>query len=490
VKTTFRPVTSTMIIFMSLFLVAETMAMVYRYDSNDVHTDIPDLGTIYSSLTVPDSFTIKDVNLVLDITHTYDIDLDAYLVAPDGTQVELFTDVGGSGNNFENTILDDECPISIKDGSAPFTGCYRPEGNLLDFDGLIAQGIWKLKITDDAGVEYGVLKSWSLIIDYWPITMAPTRPLPPKGTADVPVDTCLTWDCNFAPTGTTWDVYLGTNPNELQPVAFDLTEPNLWVNLDVKTLYYWQVLAKSEYGQSLGPIWSFETSADPNSFSFRFGQIVSGLIGAKGEIDTYTFFAKAEDTVLIRMSVPSVYPYTEPEIRLYGPDGRELASVYMPELSGPAEILYFLPDDGQYTVEACDHGLDETGSYGMFIQRVNNPARDCREVKGPGNATAVDFGQNVSASVSAVGQVDTYTFSARARDTVLIRLSVPSVYPYKEPEIRLYGPYGRELASVYMPERSGPAEILYFLPFDGQYTVLACDHWSDETGDYTLSLEQ
>jgi hypothetical protein len=87
-----------------------------------------------------------------------------YLIAPDSTRVELFTDVGGSGDNFLNTVLDDEASVEIISGSAPFEGSYRPEGCLSAFDCDSIAGTWTLEVTDDFGVGSGTLNSWSLII--------------------------------------------------------------------------------------------------------------------------------------------------------------------------------------------------------------------------------------------------------------------------------------------------------------------------------------
>ena len=42
-----------------------------------------------------------------NITHTYNSDLDIFLIAPNGTRVELSTDNGTSGDNFIDTIFDD-----------------------------------------------------------------------------------------------------------------------------------------------------------------------------------------------------------------------------------------------------------------------------------------------------------------------------------------------------------------------------------------------
>jgi len=132
------------------------------YPSSDTPIAIPDPGTVNSSINVPDGLTIDDVNLTLDITHSWDEDLDVYLISPQGTRVELFTDVGGSGDNFTNTTLDDECATPISSGTAPFTGCYQPEGSLSDFDGEDSSGVWTLELSDDFGADAGTLEAWSL----------------------------------------------------------------------------------------------------------------------------------------------------------------------------------------------------------------------------------------------------------------------------------------------------------------------------------------
>jgi len=132
------------------------------YPSSDTPKAIPDPGTVNSSINVPDGLTIDDVNVTLDITHSWDEDLDVYLISPQGTPVELFTDVGGSGDNFTSTTLDDECATPISSGSAPFTGCYQPEGTLADFDGEDSAGVWTLQLSDDFGADAGTLEAWSL----------------------------------------------------------------------------------------------------------------------------------------------------------------------------------------------------------------------------------------------------------------------------------------------------------------------------------------
>jgi subtilisin-like proprotein convertase family protein/C1A family cysteine protease len=132
------------------------------YPSTDTPIAIPDLGVANSVISVPAGSAISDVNVTLNITHTWDADLDVFLISPQGTEVELFTDVGSSGNNFTGTILDDECATPITSGTAPFTDCYQPEGSLAALDGQNSAGQWRLEITDASEYDSGTLTSWEL----------------------------------------------------------------------------------------------------------------------------------------------------------------------------------------------------------------------------------------------------------------------------------------------------------------------------------------
>jgi len=136
-----------------------------EYCSTDVSKEIRDLATTTSTLVITDSGSIVDLNVNLDISHLLDEDLDVFLIAPDDTRVELFTDVGGDGDNFSGTTLDDESSLAITEASPPLTGRYRPEGNLSDFDGKGITGTWTLEVTDDSPLISGTLNSWSLIVD-------------------------------------------------------------------------------------------------------------------------------------------------------------------------------------------------------------------------------------------------------------------------------------------------------------------------------------
>jgi subtilisin-like proprotein convertase family protein len=125
---------------------------------------ILDFRTTTSTLTISDSFTIADLDVKLNMAHTYDGDLTVTLRGPSGATVTLFRNVGGSGDNFTNTVLDDEAAGSITSGNAPFSGSLKPQTALSAFDGKNARGTWTLSVTDSYRYDTGTLKGWSLIV--------------------------------------------------------------------------------------------------------------------------------------------------------------------------------------------------------------------------------------------------------------------------------------------------------------------------------------
>jgi uncharacterized repeat protein (TIGR01451 family) len=137
-----------------------------EFTSIDTPISIVDNTTFTSVVTVAENDAVLDVDVRLNIIHTYDGDLDIFLIGPEGTRVELTSDNGGTGENFVDTIFDDEAQTSITAGSAPFTGSFRPEGSLATLDGLQSTGNWTLEVTDDAGADQGQLVDWTLILTF------------------------------------------------------------------------------------------------------------------------------------------------------------------------------------------------------------------------------------------------------------------------------------------------------------------------------------
>lgn len=135
------------------------------YSSTDVPKTIAGPAPVLSEVSVPSPHLIADIDVKLDISHPCVADLDIFLIAPDGARVELSTDNGDCGSNYNGTIFDDEAATSITSGSAPFIGSYRPETLLSALDHKAAGGTWILEITDDKPlIDNGTLHNWTLKI--------------------------------------------------------------------------------------------------------------------------------------------------------------------------------------------------------------------------------------------------------------------------------------------------------------------------------------
>ncbi len=138
-------------------------------NSTSVATDIPKSISPSSSNTVTSNLTttglagtLTDVNVSINVNHTWDADLDITLIHPDGTRIELTSDNGGNGDHYSITTFDQQAGMSITAGSPPFNGTYKPEGNLDLLNGKFPNGQWKLEVHDDSGGDGGSLNGWSI----------------------------------------------------------------------------------------------------------------------------------------------------------------------------------------------------------------------------------------------------------------------------------------------------------------------------------------
>lgn len=154
--------------FFSWFLIVPVVSYSQTFSSSPNGT-INDLATSDFPLTVSglassiDTANFGVESVCMNLTHTYDSDLEIYLIAPDGTSASLVSHIGGADDNFTNTCLDYSAPVSVAIQAAPFTGTFKPMGEL----GLVnnnqnPNGTWILRIVDTYGGDMGTLISWSL----------------------------------------------------------------------------------------------------------------------------------------------------------------------------------------------------------------------------------------------------------------------------------------------------------------------------------------
>ncbi|MCX6291267.1 MAG: M12 family metallo-peptidase [Bacteroidetes bacterium] len=154
--------------------------------SNNTPVKIPDntcTNPAIDSITVSGySGTVSSsgITVKINITHTWDGDLDMILEAPNGNKLGLCYKVGSSGDNFTNTIFSDAGATVTPSTGAPYTNTYKPWAST--FTGCVTStitsfasiaggtinpnGIWKLHVHDGAASDTGRVQNWSITFPF------------------------------------------------------------------------------------------------------------------------------------------------------------------------------------------------------------------------------------------------------------------------------------------------------------------------------------
>ena len=134
----------------------------YIYNSTDVPKTYSGSANVYSTVNVPDSLTITDVNVLnINATHATQRRLYFYLNR-EGSNTYLYGNMCTANQGF--TInFDDDAPTTVP--CPPSSGeFYRPRQLLSQYDGSDAMGDWQLRLFNRNRNNSGRLNSWTLEI--------------------------------------------------------------------------------------------------------------------------------------------------------------------------------------------------------------------------------------------------------------------------------------------------------------------------------------
>lgn len=119
--------------------------------------------TVNSTLAVTENLTLTDVNVSVNITHSWVRDLTLTLISPAGTAVQLVarpcTNV--ALNDIIATFDDAGIPIACANNPA-VSGTVQPTQVLSAFNGQNSLGTWTLRVLDSANQDGGSIVGWSL----------------------------------------------------------------------------------------------------------------------------------------------------------------------------------------------------------------------------------------------------------------------------------------------------------------------------------------
>ena len=124
------------------------------YSADELPTQILDaIGglpkTTLVNLDIFDQVIIQDLNVNVSVDHSYIEDISLFLITPENDRIKLTQNIGGSQDDYRQTVFDQESSNSIVFALPPFTGNFRPLEDLSVVNGNYLRGRWKLEAQDN-----------------------------------------------------------------------------------------------------------------------------------------------------------------------------------------------------------------------------------------------------------------------------------------------------------------------------------------------------
>ncbi len=134
-------------------------------DATGLPIAISSSGTpvITSRLVFFENLSVADINVQIDLEHTFLADLVINLISPSGTTVPLVSSSCGDSRNIIATFDDEGTSFDCAIDPA-ISGIVKPLGSLSAFNGESILGEWTLEIRDNAPSDGGRLKNFILEI--------------------------------------------------------------------------------------------------------------------------------------------------------------------------------------------------------------------------------------------------------------------------------------------------------------------------------------
>lgn len=211
--------------------------------------------------------------------------------------------------------------------------------------------------------------------------------------------------------------------------------------------------------------------------SISIGTTMACAISVAAEVDTIQFEAQANDIFLIRAANTAgslrlrVRVLTSGNVVLY--DQRASSGASGVEISKAV-----ISAAGTYKLEINDYPNTATGSYNVYLERLNQPVQ----------SKQLTFGTTIPSTLNIRGQAEVFRISGTKNDRLLIRVVSTAGNLY--PRVRLINSSG-EVLCYYAVSSSKNAEISdCTLPIDSVYSIVVADYTAAGTGNYNIYAQR
>jgi subtilisin-like proprotein convertase family protein len=133
---------------------------------------VPAVTTIPIQVSPTSTFNISDLAVRLSISQADVNNISVTLTSPGGVTVPLIALAAITGANIGTvspTLLDSNAPRAFAQGAAPYTGTFKPSGNLGVFNGLSStnagiSGGWTITVTNNSTANGGSVNSAAVVL--------------------------------------------------------------------------------------------------------------------------------------------------------------------------------------------------------------------------------------------------------------------------------------------------------------------------------------
>ena len=198
------------------------------------------------------------------------------------------------------------------------------------------------------------------------------------------------------------------------------------------------------------------------------GVSLQGELKVPGDVNWYTFDANANDAIFAVLSEGENEAAMEPLLELFGPDGKAIAS-------GWGDVTYAISSAITKTGKHTLRIRDNTNTGGKYVLSFMQLSR---------SVNPLNSGASLQGQLKVPGDVNWYTFDAKAGDAVSAILSEGDNSESMAPLLSLFGPDGKAIAS-------GWGYVTYAIDkaitITGKHTLRIRDE-ANKGGNYVLSF--